>query len=172
MKTLIVSYSFTGNNQTLAATLSKKLNYDHIQVTESGKRSMTTIVIDLIFHRIPQTEPAVTILDDYDTLLFLGPIWMGKIATPLRAYLMHLQNTQKDYYFFSLCGGADGGNPKISKEVQRLTGTTPKVLMEFTISDLLPSSPPPTREITSHYRLSQEDSLVVAKQLISQLSFV
>jgi hypothetical protein len=49
----------------------------------------------------------------FDLILFFGPIWMGQIATPLRAYLKHLKTNKGRYVFVSISGGADSAKLNI-----------------------------------------------------------
>lgn len=152
----VVSYSFTGNNEALADSVAKELAVEHIKITDPKPRTMGTIVLDIMFNRIPQVQPTPH-LENYDLLLFFGPIWMGKVATPLRAYLKNLKTNHCRYAFISISGGADGANPKLADELKKRGGKDPVALMDLHIADLLPSDPKPERKDTSAYRINDQD---------------
>jgi hypothetical protein len=51
-------------------------------------------------------------------VLFLDPIWAGRIASPLKAFLGLGKNHLQQYSFISLCG--TGGNKKIAAGLTQL----------------------------------------------------
>ena len=81
----IISYSLTGNNEALAVVIAAEFTAEHIKITESKPRTMGTIVLDMLFNRTPQVNPIVDKTEDNDLVLFMGPVWMGQVATPFRA---------------------------------------------------------------------------------------
>jgi flavodoxin len=48
MKAVVISYSLTGNNGDLAASLAATLGAEHVRITEPKSRAMGTIVLDMI----------------------------------------------------------------------------------------------------------------------------
>ena len=117
MKTIVVSYSLTGNNQDLAASLAAALGAEHVRITEPKPRTMSKIVLDTVFNRTPRVVVPVEQIGEYDLVLFVGPVWMGQIASPFRACFKKLGQGIAKYAFISICGGADGPNPKIAGEL-------------------------------------------------------
>ncbi len=111
MKILVVSYTFTGNNERLAKSVAQEFTADHLIVAEPKPRTMGVIVMDMIFNRTPKILVQPNKLADYDLILFFAPIWMGQVASPLRAFLKGLKTNSKKYAFISLSGGAAGGIP-------------------------------------------------------------
>lgn len=157
MKIAVVAYSLTGNNEAVAQRVAEEFSAEYIGIAESKRRTMGSIVLDGIFNRTPQVKPMPDKLDNYDLILFWGPVWMGQVATPLRAYLKHIQKIHSRYAFISISGGADGPNPKLAGELKKRTGKEPLALINLYIADLLPSDPKPVRKDTSAYRLNSED---------------
>lgn len=157
MKIAVISYSLTGNNEALANSIAEEFGVEHIKIKESKPRTMGSIVLDLIINRTPQVQPIPDTLEKYDLILFFGPIWMGQVATPLRAYLKHLKTNLCKYAFISISGGADGANPKLAGELKKRVGKEPIALIDRHIADLLPSDPKPARKDTSAYRINNED---------------
>lgn len=157
MKVAVVSYSLTGNNEALANSIAEELVVEHMKIKETKSRTINSIVLDMIFNRTPQVQPTPDKLENYDLILFFAPIWMGQVATPLRAYLKHLKTNPCKYAFISISGGADGANPKLAGELKKRVGKEPDALMDLHIADLLTSDPKPTRKDTSAYRINNGD---------------
>ena len=151
----VISYSLTGNNDALAASLAQALAAKHVRVTEPGKRSMATILTDLAFKRTPRVQAAAGEIERYDLVLFVGPVWMGQIATPLRACFRELRSRVPRYAFVSICGGADGPNPGLAGELRRRLARDPAAVVELPIADLLPPEPRPRRRDTMAHRVNQ-----------------
>lgn len=156
MKTMIVSYSLTGNNAALASSLAKALEADHAAITEPKPRTMGTIALDMLFHRIPRVDVPVGI-GACDLVLFVAPVWMGQAASPLRECFRKLGPGINSYAFVSISGGADGPNPRLAGELRKRLGKAPAAVVDLHIADLLPREPKPQRKDTSAYRVTERD---------------
>lgn len=157
MKSIIISYSLTGNNEALAGRTAKELSVDHIKVTEPGTRNTGSIILDLIFNRTPKVQPTPDKLGNSDFLILFGPVWIGQAATPLRTYFKHIKANRCAYAYISISGGADGPNSKLIDDLKKRTGKEPSALIDLHIADLLPAEPKPARKDTSAYRISDQD---------------
>jgi len=157
MKIIVISYSLTGNNDALATSIAAEFAAEHIKVSEHKSRTMVTIVLDILFNRTPQVDPIPGEVGDNDLVIFMGPVWMGHVATPLRAYFKHFQARPGKYAFVSISGGADGANPKLAGELTRRLGKEPTALIDVHIADLLPPGARSDRNATMVYRLNEED---------------
>jgi len=157
MKVTIISYSLTGNNEALATSIAEELAAEHIKISESKPRTKGTIILDLLFNRTPRVNPVAGTVQDNDLLIFVGPVWIGHVATPLRAYFRNLRDKPGQYAFISISGGADGANLKLAGELNKRVGRAPAALIDLHIVDLLPSHPKPNRKDTSSYRLNERD---------------
>lgn len=169
MKKVVISYSFTGNNEALAERIAKEFNVEHIKIKETKKRTNGGIAKDMLFNSTPKVDPMPETLENYDMILFLGPVWMGHVAAPLRAYLKHLKKNPCTYAFISISGGADGPNPKLEAELIKRVGKKPIAVIDQHIADLLPSDPKPTREDTSSYKLNDNDIDKLASTIMKTL---
>lgn len=169
MKVTVISYSLTGNNEALAASIASEFSARHIRIKESKPRTIATIALDMLFNRTPKVNPVVNNVEDNDMVIFVGPVWMGHVASPLRAYFKHLKTNLNQYAFVSISGGADGENPKLAGELIKRVGKEPVALIDLHIADLLPSDPKPTREITSAYRLNDEDVRSLTNKIVKTL---
>jgi len=157
MRVTVISYSLTGNNEALATSIAAEFAAEHIKISESKPRTMGTIILDILFNRTPHVNPIIDKVEDNDLVIFVGPVWMGHVATPLRAYFRHLKGRPGQYAFISISGGADGANPKLAGELNKRVGKAPAALIDLHIADLLPSDPKPDRKDTSAYRLNERD---------------
>ncbi len=172
MKISVISYSLTGNNEALAKSLAGALSAEHVGITEPGRRNMGTIGLDMMFKRTPKvTMPSVK-PEQSDLVVFVGPVWMGQVASPFRACFKDLGPRLGQYAFVSICGGADGPNPKLAAELTKRLGKEPAVLVELHKADLLPSTPKPTRDDTMKYRVGDEQTRQLAEKAASELKKV
>jgi multimeric flavodoxin WrbA len=169
MKLTVISYSLTGNNKALAASIASELSAEHISVTEPKPRTNATIALDMLFNRTPKVSPIVNDVGDSDLVIFVGPVWMGQVAAPLRAYFKRLKTSLNRYAFVSISGGADGPNPKLAGELSKRVGKEPVAVIDHHIADLLPSDPKPTREDTSAYRLNENDVRSLTNEIVQTL---
>lgn len=157
MKTLIVYYSFTQNNEKLARYLHALLNCDIVKIETVKKRRGYSILFDLIFHRKPAVKPVPYYLRDYDRVIFLAPIWSGQIAMPLQTFLLKEKSNIKRYSFITLCGGSLGQKEKIERQLRGMLDIAPDHVIELWINNLLPVDRRDTIKYTSGYRIGQEE---------------
>ncbi|MDK2952490.1 MAG: hypothetical protein PWQ77_2155 [Kosmotogales bacterium] len=168
MKTAVISYSYTGNNDALANSVARELTADHIQISEKKPRTMGTIALDMLISRTPKVNVNPDILKKYDMVLFFAPIWMGYVASPLRSHLKYLKKHPQKYGFFSISGGADSDNPKLKGELKKRTGAEPEIYLDLHIADLL-SKPNPTRKDTSAYKLNDKDIKQLTDVIVKEI---
>jgi flavodoxin len=157
MKTIIVYYSNTRNNEILAHDLQKRLSCDILKIEEARKRTGLTILLDLLLNRKPRLKDHGVSLDLYSDFIFVAPIWAGKIATPLKAFLLKEKKHIKSYSFISLCGGIKGQVDKIENELKMILQHDPKLVKELWINHLLPAEKMNTIKYTSGYRVLPAD---------------
>jgi hypothetical protein len=165
----VISYSLTGNNEALAASIAAEYAAEHIKIIESQPRNMGTIVLDMLFNRTPQVNPIVEKAKDNDLVLFVGPVWMGQVATPFRAYFKHFKRGLGQYAFISISGGADGANTKLAGELRKRAGKEPSALIDLHIADLLPPEPKPGRKDTMAYRLNDKEVASLTSTIVKTL---
>jgi flavodoxin len=158
MKTLIVYYSFSGNNRVLARYLQTRLGADLQEIEELKSRTGFTILLDVLFKRTPKITRAHISWHHYDQIIFTAPIWAGRIASPMQAFLKLEKYNITQYSFISLCG--TGGNKKISSELTKLVQHAPTALLELCVNDLLPPEKKNKIRYTSGYKVQEQDLAV------------
>ena len=170
MKTLIISYSFTGNNSKLANIIAESINADFEQLEEKRKRTILTILLDVIFNRTPKVKEPKIAFEQYEHIIFIAPIWFGKIASPLRIMFENLKKTNKNFSFISLSSGADGVNPDLEKELIQRTGIKPQTVINPFIREMLPVNPKPSRKEINTYKISLDEANEVVNKIITELN--
>jgi flavodoxin len=169
MKAIVVSYSLTGNNQDVAERLAQRLAAEHVRISEPKARRSGRIVTDIMFKRTPRIDMPALDAAAYDLLLFVGPVWMGQVATPFRACFQRLAPALGDYAFVSVDGGADGPNPGLAGELEERLGKPPLCVIELPLAELLPAEPAPKRRDTMAYRISQDEAAHLAERAAAAL---
>lgn len=167
MKTLIAYYSYTNNNQKLAFQLQKTLRCHLLKIEELKKRTGFTILMDLMLNRKPPVKVFPYNLKEYDHIIFVAPIWAGKIASPLKTFLLNEKSIIREYSFITLCGGGGGHSQieKIQKELATLIEKEPLKVGELRINDLLPPKKKDTIKYTSGYRIADDEFKVFENQI-------
>jgi flavodoxin len=155
MKTLIIYYSFSGNNEVLAQELQKRLDCDLHKIIELKQRKSIDILLDLIFKRTPKIGKTNFDLQHYDRSILVAPIWSGKIASPLRSFIEQEKDNFKEYSFITVCTGPDGQDQKITDELVRLIQKEPKTVIQLKINDLLPPERKDKVQYATPYRINQ-----------------
>jgi len=156
MKACIVSYSMSGNNKVMAESVARELGMDHIIIEESSKRTMFRVIVDMIFGVTPKIKPTVESISKYDLVIMFGPIWMEKVASPLRAFMKYIKKTNLKYAFVTISGGALHKNPKLINDLRSRTGSEPEILYDQYVSDLIDIENP-TMKDTGSYKLTKEN---------------
>ena len=170
MKTLVVYYSFTRNNELLAKSLQERLNCDIYRIEEKHKRTGLTIMLDLIFRRKPRIRPFPYSASAYDQFVFISPIWAGDVASPLKTFLVQEKRHINRYSFISVCGGAPDQKQKLVKILTGLLEREPVAVQELWINNLLPEEKKNTVKYTSGYRLEPGDIEKFKKEVNEFLS--
>jgi hypothetical protein len=171
MKTMVISYSLSGNNEDLAKSLASALGAEHVRVKETRRRTTATTIADLIFNRRPRVtfSASPSSVEPFDLVLFVGPVWIGHVATPFRSCFHELGPKIGKYAYVSISGGADGPNPELAEELARRLAKRPLLVLDLHIADLLPKEPRPTRQVTSSYRLSEGDLRRLTEQAAEEI---
>jgi len=167
MKVGILCYSLSGNNERVASAVAERLGLELGKVFEPGVRRMLSTVLDIIFKRIPKVIPAPEVIGGYDLVVLFAPVWIGHIATPIRAYLDYIREKEVRYGLVTVSGGP---NPKVKDELIRRTGREPEFFVELSIVDLLPAGVKPTITSVMRYQLSAEDVKALSEKVVAVIS--
>lgn len=169
MKTLVVSYSFTGNNARLAEGIARQTGADWTKINEKKQRNVFTIVLDVLFNRTPKIEVPMVSHEAYQRLIFVAPVWLGKVASPLRAVFKRWKGKVPEYAFVSISAGADGKAPQLEPELSRRMGLKPVKVVNPLIHHLLPEEPKPSRKELDAYRLKGDEAETIVREVVNEL---
>lgn len=151
LKTLIVYYSFSGNNEILAKKLQSRLGCEIYKVTETKMRNSFDVFLDVLFKRSPKINKPYISLSKFDHIILIAPIWAGRIANPLRVFLQMEMFNIRSYSFVTLCGG--GNNMKVEDELLKIMHKRANAVLELAVNDLLPPEKKNKMKYTSAYRV-------------------
>ncbi len=74
MRILIVCFSFSGNNRRLAEYLAQAIKCNICPIVEKKRRTMLTILLDMMFRREPKIEALEYSISNYDHIILVAPI--------------------------------------------------------------------------------------------------
>lgn len=169
MKTVIISYSRTGNNKLLAASLASELRAEHIQLDEAKPKGYFPIALDMLFNRTPKISTIDINVDNVDLLIFVSPVWMGHVASHMRGALAQFKGKLNNYMFVSLNGGGEP-NSNLASELTKRVGKEPAEVFDLHITDLLPKDPKPELKEITAYKVTDEDVKKLARKVIDRLN--
>lgn len=169
MKKTVISYSLTGNNQALAASIASEFSAQHFTIKEDVQRTNGKIAMDMIFNRTPKVNSISDKVNLDDYVIFVAPVWMGQIASPLRSVMKEFKGKLTNYAFVSISGGALNDNPKLWKDVHKRFGKKPNVIVDMHIADLLTSEKKATMDDTSHYRIDEKDKKMLTSEVVAKI---
>lgn len=141
MRTAIICYSFTHNNLMLAAELQSRTRGTLVQIEEKKKRSKSTIFLDLFLHRTPAIKTSPELEDQFDHYILVSPVWGGKIATPLKSFLLKGGSKIRSYSFISVCGGGKSQQAAIEMELTGILKNKPVLVSQLSLSELCKDHP-------------------------------
>lgn len=110
MRTLVVFYSLTGNTSLVAEKLAALLGADLERILVSGPQyegmwGFIRAIFQSLTGRMPSIDNSVS-PKNYDLIIVGGPIWTGRIAPPVRAYLHRYAGDVKSMAVFVTHGGS------------------------------------------------------------------
>lgn len=165
MKTLIVYFSHTGNNQLLVNVLQEKLIADTEPIEELRKRTSLRMFLDIWFQRHPPIHPILIPWSAYDHVILMAPIWNGRIANPMLTFIEQEKENLPSYSFVTLCGGSLDQSAVIHRNLVKETGKPPVTMEVFRINDLLPDEQKGDPRYLVGYQVEPAEVSVFAKQM-------
>jgi hypothetical protein len=163
MKPLVVYYSNTGSNRYLAERCARALRCD----IEAIRPRPNLFPFLLLFSLIRASLGVAKLKHDvkeYDRIVLCGPVWMGRLVSPLRDIINKYRKSINKLYFATCCGSSDAakddtfGYATVFPQVGRLAGDTCVCCEAFPIGLVLPED-------------KQEDSDTIMKTRLSDDNF-
>ncbi len=109
-KPLIACYSRTGNSRIVADALMEYLSgtIEELQSTKNreGVLGIFTCVLDQLLDRDDILKPLDKDPKDYDPVIIVAPIWIGKLSSPARTFIKQSGLQGKDVYLVLTYNGS------------------------------------------------------------------
>jgi flavodoxin len=126
MKALIVYYSFEGNTEFIANTISEALNIPAIRIypvkdlTSTGFSKYVWGGGQVVMGIKPKLEPNEINFNEFDVIFLGSPIWAGTYAPPIKTLLEEgVFKNKKVYYFYTHEGGAQNAERRAEAVVSK-----------------------------------------------------
>jgi menaquinone-dependent protoporphyrinogen IX oxidase len=162
MKTLVLYYSNTGNNRYLAKRCSTGMDAD-LEEIHPRLGMLPFLIIFSLLKWSPGIRRLHHDVTAYDCIILCGPIWMGQLIIPLRAFLKQYRAKVKTLAFITCCGGGDEmkddkfGYAAVFKEVERLSDGKPVLCEAFPVGYILPEEKRTDNNAMMQARLSDDN---------------
>jgi hypothetical protein len=98
---LILYYSLTGTTRLVAAELGSAFGCERLELTSMRERTglwKVNCVIDQLFDRDDLPGPVTLDASQYNPIIIACPIWIHRLASPMRTFLGHRRLAGKDVY--------------------------------------------------------------------------
>ena len=127
---LVVCYSYTGTTLRLAQLLASRRGWPLAEIRDADSRSGNLrCVVDSLLRRQPHItydgpDPA-----DFRTVVLMAPIWMYRLASPMRTFLhVHKRDMKR---VAVVCTEGAAGASNAFEEVARVLGKAPVATATF-----------------------------------------
>ncbi len=139
MKAIVVYYSQTGNTEKvakkIAGTLDKKgIDVKTVSIERSRERSYEENVEDAKKEEKAEIEGTKTDLSDFDMLFIGTPVWCGKPATPVNAYMDQCEGLDGTKIVSFVTHGGGGPSMTFDKIKDKLEPKGGNVVEELSLS--------------------------------------
>ena len=159
VNTLVVYFSWSGNNRALAEDLAKRLNADICEVVEARRRRGWTIALDLLFRRKPKILPLSCSPAVYDHIVLVAPIWASQVAHPLQTFLREMSANLPPLSFIAFCGNrTDEQGARIERQLSLLAGKRPVQIVQLPLAERVPVKERRNPGAVSKYRVTPDDT--------------
>jgi hypothetical protein len=130
MKVLAISYSYTGTCRKLRQALSARLGWAEGEITDHVPgRGKWRCVLDTVLRRRPRVRYVGPAPDVFDAVVLIAPIWLQKLAAPMRTFLAG-HSALPRVALVAVMGGQ--GAPQALEEFTQLMGKAPVRFASFT----------------------------------------
>lgn len=135
---LVIVYSYTGTSRRVAELLCGQQNWQLATVTEvrprSGAMGSLRCVLDSILRRQPAIGYDGPPPGDFDAVVLVSPIWMLRLAGPMRSFVARQRGRLPDIAVLSVMGGQ--GAPNAAAEIADILGRAPILSSSVTMREV------------------------------------
>ena len=123
----IVYYSRTGNTQSIAQDLARRLSADVYAIQDVRSRRgvlgfLRSLLQALRHHNVRIVAPDIA-LGRYRTVLIATPVWGSNVSAPMRTWLKRYATALPDVAFVCTYGGS--GAQRVLEDLAELVGKAP-----------------------------------------------
>lgn len=134
-KTLVVVYSYTGTSRLAADLLCAQRGWPLGVITDaSPRRGSLRCIIDSLLRVRPDIRYEGPDPADFHTVVLVSPIWMQRLAGPMRSFVGIHAHRLPRVAVVSLM--ASKGAPNAVDEISRLTRNVPVLACAFTAKEV------------------------------------
>lgn len=138
-KILVVVYSYTGSSRRLAQLMCIQQGWSMAEITEPRPRTGGAwgnwrCLLDAFFRRRPAIRYDGPRPMDFDAVVLVSPIWMMRLAGPMRSFVAKLHDQLPDVAVVSVMGGR--GAPNAVAEIGQILGRSPILSTAFTMNEV------------------------------------
>jgi len=123
----VVYYSRTGNTQTVAQELARRLSADVYAIQDVRSRHGVFGFLRALFDAIHQREVRIVAPDvalgRYRAVVIATPVWASNVSAPMRTWLKRHATALPDVAFICTYGGS--GTQSVLKDLADLAGKAP-----------------------------------------------
>jgi flavodoxin len=138
MRTLVVSYSRTGNTRRLARALARALGADHEEIRDRADRAgiagYLRCGLEALLEASTEIGPPKHDPAGYDLVVVGTPVWATSVSSPVRTFLWLERQRLPAVAFFATLGGA--GSERAFGQMRALAGKAPAATLAVRESDL------------------------------------
>jgi len=138
MKILIFFYSLSGNTRKVAETVASACGADIEQLRDVKNRKTLLGYLrscyEACFSRHAHIQPVKSDAALYDLVILGAPVWMMRLASPMRAYIAKHKTKFNNVAFF--CTEGSSGATAVFNTMTTLCEQQPTATLEVTEADL------------------------------------
>jgi len=109
---LVIYYSRTGNTKLVAERIAEKLNADLEGIKDKRERrgvfGFLRSGYEVIVGKPSEIQPSQKNVEEYRLVIVGSPVWVGRLSSPVRAYLSIYGGKIKNVAFFTTCKARSG----------------------------------------------------------------
>ena len=156
MEMLVLYFSVRGNNKLLAEHLARRLGADAERVRDARWFPRLHMPRDLMKDDLPPIKPIAADVSGYDSVLFVAPVFAGKIAMPMKSAIAAMAPKLPSYSFVSLCGyDRPDQRKELVAQLTDLTGKAPEHLGALSIGDLVAEKDRKSVWVVSNFKVRE-----------------
>lgn len=137
-KVLVVFYSYTGTARRLAQLLCAQQRWAMAEVLDrrprAGAKGTWRCILDSLLRRTPEFRYQGPASDGFDVVVLIAPIWVYRLAGPMRSFVRDRRATLPDVAVLSVMGSR--GAASAVAEIASLTHRTPLLSAAFTTREV------------------------------------